>query len=474
MSLSPGELRRRSWSIVARLALLYTLVSTVVLCVAGLFLYWSLVQSLRSEERNTLADKIAVLRRILLERPEDRNALEEEVEWESTARRQSVYYARLILRGRTIVESPGFRSLVPISAIFPAAASSEQSISQITEFRASRGNTLLLAAAEVKGAPPNERYRYEIALDISNEQKLLADYKGKLVMAVALAAVISAVLSTWIARRGIQPIREITSAAQAVTASALSERISTRTWPNELATLATEFDQMLERLEDSFERLSRFSSNIAHELRTPISNLMGETEVALGRSLTVDQYRQVLASSLEEYQRLSHLIDSLLFLARAETAHLQIHRTYFAAHESVHTVIEFYEALASESHVELTSSGEVTICGDEALFRRAISNLLSNALNHVPTGGKVAIELQSDPSGAKVMVHDDGNGVPAKDLPKLFERFYRGENSRDSTGVGLGLSIVKSIMVLHRGTIEITSELGEGTTVILRFPAESH
>lgn len=105
MSLSPGELRRRSWSIVARLALLYTLVSTVVLCVAGLFLYWSLVQSLRSEERNTLADKIAVLRRILLERPEDRNALEEEVEWESTARRQSVYYARLILRGRTIATS---------------------------------------------------------------------------------------------------------------------------------------------------------------------------------------------------------------------------------------------------------------------------------------------------------------------------------------------------------------------------------
>jgi two-component system heavy metal sensor histidine kinase CusS len=472
MSLSRGESRRRSWSIVARLALLYTLLSTVALCAAGLFLYWTLVQSLRSEERNTLADKIAVLRQILHERPEDRNALEEEVEWESTARRQSVYYARLILRGRTIVESPGFRSLLPISAVFPTAASSEQPISKITEFSASRGNTFLLAAAEVEGAPPNERYRYEIALDISNERKLLADYKGRLVIAVALATVISAVLSTWIARRGIQPIREITSAAQAITASALSERISTRAWPSELATLATEFDHMLERLEDSFERLSRFSSNIAHELRTPISNLMGETEVALGRSLTVEEHRQVLASSLEEYQRLSHLIDSLLFLARAETEHLQIHQSYFAAHESVRTVIEFYEPLASESHVELRSAGQATICGDEALFRRAISNLLSNALNQVPVGGKVTIELRGDPSGARVMVHDNGNGVPAKDLPKLFDRFYRGENLRESSGVGLGLSIVKSIMVLHRGTVEITSELGKGTTVILRFPDE--
>jgi two-component system heavy metal sensor histidine kinase CusS len=426
-----------------------------------------LVQSLRAEERNTLADKIAVLRQILRERPNDRNALEEEIEWESAARRQAVYYARLLLRGRTIVESPGFRSLLPSNAIFPQPASSEQPISQITEFRA-QANTLLLATADVNGAPPNEKYRYEIALDISNEQTLLADYKGKLVVALALATAISALLSTWIARRGIRPIREITSAAQAITASALNERISTRTWPRELATLAAEFDQMLERLEESFERLSRFSSNIAHELRTPLSNLMGEAEVALGRSLTAEQQRQVLASSLEEYQRLSRLIDSLLFLARAETANLRIHQSYFATHGSIRAVMEFYEPLANESHVELTSAGDATIYGDEPLFRRAIGNLLSNALKYVPTGGKVMIETWSDSTAVIVRVKDNGRGVPPKDLPKLFDRFYRGENSRE--GVGLGLSIVKSIMDLHHGNAEIVSEFGKGTTAILRFP----
>ena len=223
-----------------------------------------------------LADKIAVLRQILRERPQDRNALEEEIEWESTARRQAVYYARLILRGRTIVESPGFRSLLPSNAVFPPAGSSEQPIGKITEFRTSQGTTFLLTAADVNGALPNEKYHYEVALDISNEDRLLADYKGKLLFALALAAAISALLSTWLAHRGVRPIREITSAAQAITASALSERVSTQSWPRELATLAAEFDRMLERLEDSFERLSRFSSNIAHELRTPISNLMGE------------------------------------------------------------------------------------------------------------------------------------------------------------------------------------------------------
>lgn len=460
--------RTGSWSIVARLALLYTVLSTVVLCAAGFFLYWTLVQSLRSEEQSTLADKIAVLRQILRERPENRNALEEEVEWESAARRQAVYYARLLLHGRTIVESPGFRSLLPSNAAFPPAASSQQPIGKITEFRGSRGNAFLLAAADVNGTPPNEKYRYEIALDISNEQRLLAGYKGKLVIALALATAISALLSTWIAHRGVRPIREITSAAQTITASALSDRISTRTWPRELATLATEFDRMLERLEDSFERLSRFSSNIAHELRTPISNLMGETEIALGRSLTAEQYRQVLASSLEEYQRLSHLIDSLLFLARAETANLQIQQSYFAAHDSIRAVVEFYEPLAKESHVELTSAGEAMIRGDEPLFRRAISNLLSNALRHGSAGGRVTIEVRSVSTEVIIRVEDDGSGVPPKDLPKLFDRFYRGENSRE--GVGLGLSIVKSIMGLHHGTAEIFSELGKGTTVILRFP----
>jgi two-component system heavy metal sensor histidine kinase CusS len=457
--------RTGSWSIVVRLALLYTLLSTAVLCAAGLFLYWTLVQSLRSEEQSTLGDKIAVLRQILRERPENRNALEEEVEWESSARRQTAYYARLLLHGRTIVESPGFRSFLPSNAGFPPAATLEQPIGKITEFHGLQGNTFLLAAATVNGAPPGENYRYEIALDISNEQRLLADYQGKLLIALVLATGISALLSTWIAHRGVRPIREITSAAQTITASALSDRISTRTWPRELATLATEFDHMLERLEDSFERLSRFSSNIAHELRTPISNLMGETEIALGRSLTAEQYRQVLASSLEEYQRLSHLIDSLLFLARAETANLQIHQSNFPAHDSVRTVMEFYEPLAKESQIELTNTGQAMIRGDEPLFRRAISNLLSNALRHVSAGGRVTIEVQADSTEVMVSVKDDGSGVSTKDLPKLFDRFYRGENSRD--GIGLGLSIVKSIMGLHHGTAEILSEIGKGTTVIL-------
>src|SRR5258708_30270643 len=142
----------------------------VVLCVAGFFLYWTLVQSLRSEEQSILADKIAVLRQILRERPQDRNALEEEIEWESTARRQAVYYARLILRGRTIVESPDFRSLLPSNAVFPPAGSSEQPIGKITEIRTAQGTTFFLTAADVKGRPPKPQKRFTIVLGIFKEK----------------------------------------------------------------------------------------------------------------------------------------------------------------------------------------------------------------------------------------------------------------------------------------------------------------
>jgi two-component system heavy metal sensor histidine kinase CusS len=129
--------------------------------------------------------------------------------------------------------------------------------------------------------------------------------------------------------------------------------------------------------------------------------------------------------------------------------------------------MEFYEPLAKESQIELTSRGKAKVCGDEPLFRRAISNLLSNALRHVSPGGTVTIETRTEPAEVIVAVKDDGSGVAPNDLPKLFDRFYRGQNS--GNGVGLGLSIVKSIMSLHHGTVEVTSELGKGTTVILRF-----
>jgi two-component system heavy metal sensor histidine kinase CusS len=274
----------------------------------------------------------------------------------------------------------------------------------------------------------------------------------------------------------LRPLQAITEATQRITATQLNERISPRAWPSELTSLATEFDGMLGRLEDTFKRLSQFSADIAHELRTPINNLMGEVDVALARSRTVQEYRQVLESSLEECSRLSRIIDSLLFVARAENTEVKIQASWFDATKEIRAVLDFYEALSSEEGVEVEAEGEATLYGDMVLFRRALSNLLGNALRHTPRGGKIRVAIKNEADQmVEVRVSDNGVGIPAEHLPKIFDRFYRVDpaRSRHPEGTGLGLAIVKSIMELHGGSVAVQSQLGKGTTCTLRFPNQT-
>jgi two-component system heavy metal sensor histidine kinase CusS len=274
----------------------------------------------------------------------------------------------------------------------------------------------------------------------------------------------------------MRPVLQITRAAQRITATQLNERIGPAQWPGELVALAQAFDEMLMRLEDSFARLSQFSSDLAHELRTPINNLMGEAEVALSKNRSAEEYRQVIESGLEEYTRLSRMIDGLLFLARAESADTQIDRTSFDAREVLEAVREFYEALAKEKGIEVTCQGNSLINADPTLFRRAMSNLLSNALQYTPQGGMIFLRVEkADAQSIKVSISDTGIGISPEHLSKVFDRFYRADPARSqySQGTGLGLSIVKSIMELHHGTVHITSEPSKGTTITLCFPQSS-
>ena len=188
---------------------------------------------------------------------------------------------------------------------------------------------------------------------------------------------------------------------------------------------------MLDRLEDSFNRLSQFSADLAHELRTPINNLRGEAGVALSQARTPEEYRRTLESSLEEYARLSRLIDNLLFLARADGPMISIARTPCDAQKAIEVVREFYEALAEDRGVEVVCGGEAILEADPVLFRQTISNLLSNALSYTPRGGKVSISVQrQDDRTVEVSVNDTGCGIPAEHLPKIFDRFYRVDPAR--------------------------------------------
>jgi two-component system heavy metal sensor histidine kinase CusS len=285
-----------------------------------------------------------------------------------------------------------------------------------------------------------------------------------------LGILASAVIAFTVTKRGLRPLAEMTRSLKRIGPKRLHERVPLTGWPRELQPLAIAFDEMLDRLEDSFTRLSQFSADLAHELRTPIANIRGEGEVALTRARTPEEYREVIESSVGECERLSGIVDNLLFLARAEAAEGHIQRTLFNGKAAVEKIASFYEAVAEEQHVAITCAGESDIHADPMLFGRAVSNLVENALRFTPAGGTISISIAARGADSEVSVKDTGCGIAAEHLPRVFDRFYRADSSRSSQGAGLGLALVKSIADLHGGSTVVASEVDRGTTVTLTFP----
>jgi two-component system, OmpR family, heavy metal sensor histidine kinase CusS len=464
----------RKWSIARRLTLLYAASSFLMLVLATTYLYWSLVENLEREDNAFLANEIQECRRLLHERPTDEQLLAHEIQIEAATNQFIKYYVRLLdNQGRILLETPRMADVLPVAS-FPAAIATTEIPTRGTVWKSAAGESHLLMSARVHVNREGIASQIlHVALDVSTEEALIAGYRRKLLAVVALGIVFSCAVGIFVARQGLQPLKDITRATDRITASQLHERIVANAWPEELASLARSFDQMLDRLEDSFSRLSQFSADLAHELRTPINNLRGEAGVALSQARRPEEYRRTLESSLEEYARLSRLIDNLLFLARADGPMISIARTPCDARKAIEVVREFYEALAEDRGIEVVCGGEATLEADPVLFRQTISNLLSNALSYTPRGGKVSISVQrQDDRTVEVSVNDTGCGIPAEHLPKIFDRFYRVDPARSQqpSGSGLGLAIVKSIMDLHGGTVSMQSEVGKGSTFTLKLP----
>jgi two-component system heavy metal sensor histidine kinase CusS len=303
-----------------------------------------------------------------------------------------------------------------------------------------------------------------IAVNIDHQRGFLLALREKLWIAIASGVVLMTVLGWIAARRGLAPVRAMAALAQRISATHLDARLPPGSVPAELQGLAQAFDEMLERLAGSFRQLTDFSSDLAHEMRTPISNLVTQTEVALSRTRSPDEYREVLYSSLEEYERLTRMISDMLFLAKADDGTTVLHTEPVDLAAETNALFEFFAALADERDVTLVLEGGGRIEAERLMLRRAISNLLSNAIRHTPTGGEVRVEIRPLASGQVRFTVANPGEIPAEHLPRLFDRFYRVDASRHRTseGAGLGLAITKSIVATHKGSIRVSS--GGGMT----------
>jgi two-component system heavy metal sensor histidine kinase CusS len=471
--------RRRS--LAARLTTWYAFTTFAFVLAATWSLYSTVIDHIGHTETEVVRDRLQTLQVVLNKSAAHSASLAviEEVEREWPGGPFALIYTRILDRkGDLLTETHGMSEHeLPASVFPPPVDLGHIEDSEVVRYMPS-GRVFALYAVGLDSRDNDaEGITAQVAVDATVHAAFLKSYRRQ----AAFALIFTLILATWfgyrIARRGLKPVERIGETLRRIHSSTLYERLDPSGLPVELSLLATTCNEMLDGLEESFATLSRFSADIAHELRTPINNLRGEVEVALSRPRTQEEYRVVLESCLEESQRLSKLIGSLLFVARAEGAAVQARKESLDLAKEIRAVAEFYEALATEGGVTLTveTTDDLVAPADRSLFQSALGNLVENALTATPRGGRVVVRATREGRHVRIEVADSGHGIAAEDLPRVFDRLYRADTARTgkegaSGGSGLGLAIVKSIATLHGGNVSIRSSGSSGTTATLTLP----
>jgi two-component system heavy metal sensor histidine kinase CusS len=463
--------RRGPPSLATRLAIWYATSAFGLLVAATGFLYWKMAATLDREELALLTDRLYTLRVVLATRLPH---LEDEVEEEWAGGPGAKLFVRVLDEaGATLAETRGMTELGLLTEGFPEVTAMGEGLGPAVRHTGGGRRVFELRALRLPfGGDAQKTCVAQIASDRTADEALLAADRRRMGAVLAAGLVACALGGFGMACRGLRPVSRIGATLRRIRSTTLHERIETAGLPAELLDLASTSNEMLDGLDRAFRQLSRFSADIAHELRTPIHNLRGEVEVALARPRTPQEYRDLLASCLEECVRLSRLIDSLLLIARAEGRSQPIRREQLELEPELEAVAEFYEPLAAERGVELRVSGQAGARAhlDRALVQSAVGNLIENAIAATERGGSVRVTGGADAGGVRIDVSDTGRGIPADQLPRVFERLYQVDVAR-AGAAGLGLSIVKSIATLHGGSVSLSSEVGVGTRVSLWFPA---
>ncbi len=472
-------------SLAARMAAAFALSLALILLAASSWVYWGLNARMMQEDRESVLRKLDTAVAVLRSHTADSDELRQEAYLPLPPDAPRDLFMRLrAADGRVLLQTPGFNPALDAARFDAPLANGKPSLRKVRLHHDLHFITAMLPVmGRLSAGAPLQPMRIEVALNRSTESHILADYRLRLTVVLLTAILVAAAAGYAIAWRGLRPLRHMADAARGIGAQDLHRRLDTQRLPDELHALALSFNVTLQRLEESFGRISQFSADIAHELRTPISNLWGELEVALGRPREPAQYREALESAVEECARLSTMIQALLFLAQTEQPDAALRMERLDAAHELSALAEFFDAAAAEAGVRLQvqAAAGLALRADRMLLQRAMANLIGNALAHTPAGGVVTLSAQpcaalsSQGQGAclRLEVVDTGCGIAAEHLPYLFDRFYRADpaRSRSRGGLGLGLALVRNIVRLHGGRVGAASSPGQGTRMWIDWPA---
>jgi two-component system heavy metal sensor histidine kinase CusS len=438
--------RARHYSLTLRLALIFALLAFALLATLGVALYRELERELVRRDDTALISRVDQLRNLL----NDSNTLgliqtKPELFQNMLGNRESVLSIGAPGQQPLLLVNPHLPGLngVPFSTVAATIDSGDLGSLQVTSGRLMTERTAVLAS-----------------------------YRLSVYILASIAAIVLALAGYLLVHRGLLPLRRLARHAHGIGVGNLAERLDGQGAPKELLPMIESFNTMLERLSKGFVQLGQVSTDMAHELRTPINNLLGETQVALQQQRSIESYQQLLASNVEELERLARMLDNMLFLARTDPASALRQRQALDAADEVERIADYFEGLAADAGMHIVVEGEGVIWAEPMLLRRALANLCANAIKYGSPGSKLSIQAIANDEGINLRVSNHGETIPAEHLPRLFERFYRVDESRkrSSQSNGLGLSIVATIMQLHNGRYGVSSEDGV-TRFELFFPA---
>lgn len=457
----------RSRSIAWRLALAFAMVCALVLSAIGVFLYRSLAAEIAYRDDLALLGRLEQVRALLAD-SDSLDALQARprLYQNMLGNLDSLLLVRRADGSNVIAINPHQRTLPALNSI---ARDQPPQRRDVMTWQAPDGAEVALLSGEAQG--PNGESLTVIAGKVLNErEQMLASYRMRLYVAIGLGALLAFALGLVLLRRGLQPLRQLSAAVRGIDLRSLDQRLPAVGTPAELLEPVNALNAMLARLEDSFQRLSQFSADLAHEIRTPLHTLLASNGQALNHPRSTAEYQEVLASNMEEFERLKRMAENLMFLARAEQAERALDLRTLDLADIGSELCDYFEALADDRGIHLRNTFSGQLCADQQLLQRALGNLLANAVRHADVGSVISLRQRDEPGLCWLQVNNYGPAIAPEHLDKLFDRFYRVDPARAEPGDsgGLGLAIVQSIMQLHGGQVRVSSD-ATGTVFELGF-----
>lgn len=449
------------------------LLMTICICT---FLYFRLEHNLLKEIDRLLADETRELRGYFYEYDffQDVKSIEKRFDKALLTRKQYPFYYRILnAEGKVIVASKGTPSIkTPFDETILKKARRKK-VTTYTTLLPDQQYPYRLQSTPVS-IGPRLIYIVQIATHLKSMQKTLENFRINILLAILITLFLGSLGGWFLSRRGLSPIRVIIDATNRITATNLKQRLPVPHSGDEIDHLVNTINHMIARLEASFKKITQFSADVSHELRSPLCSLKGETEVTLSQERSIEEYRNVLAKNLETFDSLNNTIEDLLLLSKADSGDVPLDLTTIRLDNLLSNLYDLFKVLADQKNIAFTTSlmERLEIKGDKTKLQQLFSNLIDNAIKYTPAGGKINLSLKNQPNQIEVIVKDSGIGIPENALPHICDRFYRVDKSRSKAtgGTGLGLSICKWIVQAHQGEIKAASTPGKGSVFTIILP----